>query len=147
MSHHCQACVVTCEDYRLHRRADGRNVIGDFVASLGGDCDVITRGGGIQDLVRPAKGVGKSLLRDLGVSVELHGVKTICLVNHTTCGAYESFGFESLQAEAAQHIEDLHAVQKLLAERFPGVTIRLFLAEPEPGNDDNFTIRPLDESF
>jgi len=145
MSHQCQACVVTCEDFRLHRRADGCNVIGNFVASLGGECDVITRGGGIQDLVRPAPGFDESLLRDLGVSVELHGVRTICLVNHTTCGAYGSLGFESIEQERARHVEDLRAAQKLLGERFPGVAVRLFLAEPESGSDEPFIIRPVGE--
>lgn len=140
MSHTCDACVVTCEDFRLHRRADGRNTIGDFVASLGCDCDVITRGGGIQDIVRPADGFDSSLLRDLTVSVGLHSVKTIYLINHTTCGAYGPMGFDSIDAERAQHNADLVAAAKILTDRFPDIEVVTMVAELVPGSDDTFVI-------
>ena len=49
--HKCEAAVITCEDFRLHQRKDGRNYIANFIKSLGVDADLITRGGSIQDLV------------------------------------------------------------------------------------------------
>lgn len=56
MSHYCKACLVTCEDFRLHQRKGGRNYIAEFIKNLGVDCDLITRGGAVQDLVRPSSG-------------------------------------------------------------------------------------------
>jgi hypothetical protein len=45
MAHYCDIALVTCEDFRLHQRKHGRNIIADYVKELGCDCDIITRGG------------------------------------------------------------------------------------------------------
>ncbi|NCO79712.1 hypothetical protein CO116_01240 [Candidatus Falkowbacteria bacterium CG_4_9_14_3_um_filter_38_19] len=34
MSHHCPAAVITCEDFRLHQRLDGRNCLAEFIRDL-----------------------------------------------------------------------------------------------------------------
>ena len=143
MPHHCPACVVTCEDFRLHRRTEGGDCIGDFVWKLGVNSDLVTRGGAIQDLVRPKPGFDSSLLRDLNVSVELHDVKTIYLINHQDCGAYQHFAFESPQAELEQHRRDLEKARRILTDEFPGVKIVLMLAELEGGTDDRYVVREL----
>lgn len=140
MSHICQACVVTCEDFRLHARRDGANVIGQYIQDLGVDCDLITRAGAVQDLVRPRPGFDSALLRDLTVSVHVHHVKTIHLVNHQDCGAYAEFSFPSRDAEIKQHRTDLTKARSVLQQRFPGVEIVLAFAELQPGSRDQFTI-------
>ena len=144
MAHHCDACVVTCEDFRLHRRAGGSNLIGEFVAGLGVDCDVITRGGAAQDLVRPQPGFENSLLRDIRVSVELHSAGTVYLVHHEDCGAYGAIVFETRDAEIEQNYSDLRAARDLLQREFPGVNVELRFAELEPGSADRFVIRSIE---
>jgi len=139
----CNACVVTCEDFRLHGRANRVNTIGEYIKSLGGECDLVTRGGAIQDLVRPEPGFDESLLRDIGVSVNHHKVGTIHLVNHEDCGAYGQMAFESREAELAQHRKDLATARNILNERFPGVDIVLAFAELAPGTEDRYTVRCL----
>jgi carbonic anhydrase len=143
MSHVCDACVVTCEDFRLHLRKDWGNLVGDFIRDLKIDCDLITRAGAVQDLVRPKPGADESLLRDIGVSVNLHKAGTIYLVNHTDCGAYGGFEFESPEKEVAQHVADLHAARDILTKKFPGVHVEMRLAELQPGTADAFQIRPV----
>jgi hypothetical protein len=144
MAHHCEATLITCEDFRLHLRADGRNYMAEFIKSLDIDCDLITRGGGIQDIVRPKNsGFIESLLRDLEVSVKLHQVKTIYLVNHTDCGAYASFNFTDAEAEYRQHIEDLYDAAKIIAKVYPQMMIKKFLFVLAPGKDDVFSIEEI----
>lgn len=143
MSHRCPAALITCEDFRLHQRQDGRNYVADLLKNIS-DCDLITRAGGVQDLVRPAQpGFDKSLLRDIGVSVNLHNASTIYLLNHEDCGAYSSFGFSSREAELEQHKEDLLAAKELILKQFPGKEIKLFFAELEPGSGDKFLIKEI----
>lgn len=143
MSHHCEAALVVCEDFRLHQRRDGRNCIADFVRRERVDCDYICRAGGIQDLVRPKPGYDEALLRDLTVSVNLHQVRRILLISHQDCGAYKPLGFASLEAETNQHKADLALARTILWDRFPGIEIQLFLATLSSGSRDDYVIEPL----
>ena len=144
MSHKCEAAVITCEDFRLHQRKDGRNYIADFVKSLGVDADLITRGGSIQDLVRPeTEGFCECLFRDSRVSAVLHSIKTIYLVNHEDCGAYGALNFASKDEEFAKHAQDLRDAKKKINERFPEVEVKLFFAYLAAGTSDVFEIKAL----
>ncbi len=142
--HHCEAALITCEDFRLHQRKDGRNYIAEFVKKLGIDCDLITRGGGVQDIVRPLQeGFRESIFRDENVSDKIHKATTIILLNHEDCGAYASFKFTSREKELAQHRDDLHEAKKILLEKFPGKVIKLYFAELMPGTSDAFIINEI----
>ena len=142
MSHKCEAALITCEDFRLHQRKDGRNYIAEFIKGLGVDCDLITRAGSIQDLVRPPEqGFFKSILRDSAVSAKLHEADTIYLLNHEDCGAYGSMSFASREEEFAQHEADLAAAKKIILKKFPDKKVELFFAELKSGTKDEFIIR------
>jgi len=156
MSHKCEIALITCEDFRLQQRKDGRNYVAEFIKSLGEDCDLITRGGGVQDLVRPPhqgffwkflRWVGldfkKSLLRDVEVSVKLHQASTIHLVNHEDCGAYGGMNFSSRDEELAQHKKDLGDAKKIILEKFPEINIKLYFAELKGGTEDIFIIKEI----
>lgn len=118
----------------MHQCADGKNTIADFIKMLKIDADLITRAGGVQDLVRPkSQGVYDSLIRDLAVSVQLHSVKNIYLINHEDCGAYADFKFASRTAELKQHSDDLKVAVKLIKKEFPGVGVKLYFAELAAG--------------
>ena len=139
MSHHCQAALITCEDFRLHQRSDGRNYIADFIKALGCDADLITRAGAVQDLFRPAgTNFDKSVFRDLDVSIKLHQAKEIYLVNHTDCGAYSKFDFSGPEQEKEQHRKDLRAARELIMGEYPHITVKMFLLELEAGTEDVF---------
>lgn len=138
--HACSAAVVTCEDFRLHPRGDGRNFIGEFIRSLGVDADLITRGGCIQDLVRPEAGFDVSLLRDLDVSTRLHGVTTIYLIGHENCGAYGRLYFADRTSELDRHFADLREARAIIHDRFPDVAVELRFAELVAGATDEWCI-------
>jgi len=144
MPHTCDACIVTCEDFRLHARADGENLIADYAYSLGVDCDLITRAGCIQDLVRPKAGLDESLMRDITVSVRRHHVKAIHLISHEDCGAYSDFDFATREKGTAQHHADQHEARRILRKQFPDVEVVLAFADLLPGSRDRLAIRAVD---
>jgi len=129
MAYNCEAALVVCEDFRLHQRANGDNFIAKYIRDLMIDCDLITRAGCIQDLVRPKPGSAETVLRDLSVSVTLHHAKTIYLVGHEDCGAYAHFKFTSREQELAQHAADLFQAKDILEKKFPGVAVEVRFAE------------------
>ncbi len=142
--HTCTHALITCEDFRLHQRGDGRNYVADFIKELGGECDLITRGGAIQDLVRPqSEGFKDAVIRDLTVSVKKHSVTKIILLNHEDCGAYEAMDFEARERELTQHTKDLEEAKKIVEETFPGVEVLLYFAYLKEGSTDEFDIKPL----
>lgn len=143
MAHHCEGAIITCEDFRLHQRKDGRSYIAEFIKSFGIDCDLITRAGGAQDLVRPRDGFDKSMLRDAEVSVRLHSASKIFLINHGDCGAYSSFNFKSREEEFAQHKKDLLAAREILNQNFSGKEIKLYFAVLKEGSEDIFEIKEI----
>ncbi len=126
MSHYCKSAIITCEDFRLHQRVDGRNYIADFIRKIKSDCDLITRGGGVQDIIRSKeKGYCSSVLRDTEVSTKLHNAKEIYLINHEDCGAYGNQKFSSKEEEVDFHYQDLKQAKKTLLEKFPDKKITL----------------------
>jgi carbonic anhydrase len=144
MSHKCAGAILTCEDFRLHQRNDGRNYIAEFIKSLGIDADIITRAGGVQDIIRPKEdGYLFSIIRDLGVSVNLHEAKTIYLINHEDCGAYGALSFANRQEEIAKHYEDLLAAKNIIAREFPNENIKLCFAQLKNGASDEFLIKEI----
>jgi carbonic anhydrase len=136
----CEGVIITCEDFRLHQRCDGRDYVAQFIKSLGEDCDLITRGGGVKDLAEHCGDEG-SVLRDCGISVNLHHAERIYLINHQDCGAYGSFS--SPKEEKEKHVEDLEEARNFLSERFPNARIRIYYAELEAGKDDSYLIREV----
>ncbi|RJO71554.1 MAG: hypothetical protein C4523_04285 [Myxococcales bacterium] len=146
MALRCDACLLTCEDFRLHARPDGRNIVGEFVRSLGVDCDVLTRAGAAQDLVRPRLGFDEAILRDMEVSVLWHGVKTIIILNHEDCGAYAHFGFASREIELEKHFADLAAAREVVKRCFAEVNVLLYFAELEQGTTDRYVVRAVNLS-
>jgi len=144
MPHHCKAALITCEDFRLHQRAGGKNFVAEFIKNLNCDCDLITRGGGVQDLVRPAcEGYEKCLLKDLNVSTALHRADTIHLINHEDCGAYSQQKFFSREEELKKHHDDLKKAKEIINNKFPGKKVLLYFAELEPGADDIFVVKEI----
>lgn len=145
MLHHCEGACVTCIDYRLHPRKDGRNYVGDYIQSFCIDCDLITRAGGVQDILRPVEGSADHLLRDVHISHSLHKADIIILINHEDCGAYAAFGFRSREEEIMRHHRDIHNSLTILRLPFPSKWIIGSFAELEPGTDDIFHIKSVIE--
>jgi carbonic anhydrase len=104
-----------------------------------------SRGGAIQDLVRPqSEGFKDALIRDITVSVKKHAVKKIILLNHEDCGAYEGMDFKERAQELNQHTADLHAAKEIIEKEFPGVEVLLYFGYLKEGSTDEFEIKMLE---
>lgn len=140
MPHTCHACLITCQDFRLHQRKDGRNYVAEFIKNLGIDCDLITRAGGVKDLI--GNDHHHSVLRDTRVSAELHQVESVFLLNHETCGAYGN-NFSSRKEELDQHYTDLKESREIILKNFSQVKVELYFAELKEGSLDIFVIKEI----
>ncbi len=144
MPHYCQGALITCEDFRLHQRKDGRNYIAEFIKNLAIDCDLITRAGAVQDLVRPeSRDFTTCLLRDTRVCRKLHEAEFVYLVGHEDCGAYSSLGFSTREEELNQHFQDLSEARKTIEANFPGTQVLEFFAYLQEGTEDVYEIKAL----
>lgn len=139
-----RAVVLSCIDFRLNQRANRHNSIGRFTSSLGLDCFLVTRGGGVQDLVRPLEeGYRSSVMRDIRVGVKGHSAGQILLVNHENCAAYAHFEFRDREKELQQHYSDLFMAARIMGAEFPGIPVLLYFAELVPGFKDKFVVKAL----
>jgi hypothetical protein len=142
--HCCEAALITCVDFRLHQRKDGRNYIAEYIRSLDVDCDLITRAGGVQDLLRQGgTGFADQIIRDVDVSHRLHQAKMLFFINHEDCGAYASFGFKTREEELRRHHRDVCRTLRMLHLMFPLKWLIGSFAELKPGTTDVFTIKNI----
>ena len=120
MSNGCKTLVISCIDFRLHdalhQRANDK---------LGPKCyDLIhVAGGGRSFLDEDAT---QYMLRQVGLSVKLHGTQGVVLVNHEDCGTYGGkASFTDDHAERQRHHADLRQAANLIKEQHPDLKITL----------------------
>jgi carbonic anhydrase len=127
MAHHCKALLVQCMDFRLMKG------IRTFLDQNGltGDCDIVSVAGavkGIADTSAPSD--TEFVLKQIGLSHELHAIKHLILMNHLDCGAYGgSAAFASPEEERAKHLADLRRSRDILKQKYPELEIKLVIAK------------------
>jgi carbonic anhydrase len=139
----CEGVLITCEDFRLHQRPDGRNLTAELIKTLGFDCDLVTRAGAILDLVHPEEtghNFDKSVIRDTRVGVKLHQAKKIVVMCHEDCGAYGFLQLPHREARLARIRADMRLSMSLFGRHFPGKPVLLYLALLVPETTDQFKI-------
>jgi hypothetical protein len=134
-----------CEDYRMHRRGrvHVRHQLARFVE---GDYTLVTRPGAGQDLLRGEPGFAESLLRGIGLAVELRGARTVYLIHHADCAAYRGFAFATPAEEYRQHVADMTQAADLIRRNFPGVRVVLLFAWLREGHEDRYVLRSVHDS-
>ncbi len=115
------ALLVACSEGRLTRP------LADFLEERGmPEADRLLVPGGPLVLARP--GMERRVALDcVRMQVDVHGIRTVYLVTHQGCAAYEralgGFGFD--QQELLER--DLRLVRRLLENTFSGVDVRCFI--------------------
>ena len=103
--------------------------IHQFIAKdqrLDGLYDHVSVAGGALSLARPIEPADKQfILRHINLSVELHNISEVILLNHQNCGAYGD------QDSQVQHEADLRKARQIIQEMFPELKVRLFYATLE----------------
>jgi carbonic anhydrase len=106
--HTCDALVVSCIDFRFQKFIRDwldRNLTNetfDYVGFAGGSKDIDT------------------ILQQLEISVRLHHINQVILMNHEDCGAY---GAESTPE---RHEADLRKAKAAILAKYPNLKIDLY---------------------
>ena len=70
-------------------------------------------------------------LRELAISIRLHKVKTVWLMNHSHCGAYggiERFGGDE-DKEFELHAKELRKARRVILEKFPKLKVKIYFID------------------
>jgi len=98
---------------------------------LTGDCDLISVAGAskcIADSSVPAE--TEFLLKQIGLSHDLHGIKHLIFMHHLDCGAYGgSAAFASPEEEHDRHVMDLTRTRDVLKQKYPELEIKMVIAK------------------
>jgi carbonic anhydrase len=105
---HCDALVAHCMDYRLQKFLQPW-----ITVRFGYDnFDIISLAGGVHDY--------EMILKYVQLAVQIHGITTVCLINHEDCRAYGRDGTYE------RHKHDLLDAQQKIAALFPQLKVEIF---------------------
>jgi carbonic anhydrase len=98
-------------------------------AQLLHDIDIISIAGAAKNIADDPQGF---VMRQIGLSVELHGIREVHLMHHSDCGAYGGSGkHASFEEEKAMHLGEMQKAKETILTAHPSLTVRLFLAVVE----------------
>lgn len=125
--HHCDAAVIICVDFRFTDAylAGVKETFG--IRTF----DMWAVPGAAKNFVDPSnESFAQSLIEKIKqVSVGLHNIKKIIVLDHADCGAYGGRNaFENLDAENSKHSEDLQKTREVLGKHFPDLEIHTGIA-------------------
>ena len=104
----CDALVVHCMDYRLQKFLQPW-----ITVRFGYDnFDIISLAGSVHDY--------EMVLKYVELAVRIHGIKTVCLINHEDCRAYGRDGTYK------RHRHDLLDTSTKLHALFPDLNVEAF---------------------
>lgn len=106
--HSCSALIVSCIDFRI------QPFIEDWARrNLGPkNYDRAALAGGVKDF--------SAVMKQIDLSVKLHGVKKVILTNHQDCGAYGTKGTEE------KHRQDLLAAASVVTSKYPQLAVETY---------------------
>lgn len=124
--HKAQACALFCMDFRF--KNETLNYLGKELNLK--DLDIITVAGASKNIANPKVLTDyRFIIRQIGLSIDLHEIDKIILINHADCGAYGSREFfGGAEKEKLVHVKDLLKSKKILAKRFESQEIILIYA-------------------
>lgn len=105
---HCDALVVHCMDYRLQKFLQPW-----ITVRFGYDnFDIISLAGSVHDY--------EMVLKYVELAVRIHGIETVCLINHEDCRAYGREGTYK------RHAHDLLDTRVKIRALFPHLNVETF---------------------
>ena len=107
-AHTCDAIVVSCIDFRFQK------YIRDWLDKnlVNQTFDYVGFAGGVKDL--------PTILNQINISVKLHDVKKIILMNHEECGAY------GVESTPQRHSSDLLKAKNEILKLYPNLNVQLY---------------------
>lgn len=103
--HSCRAIVISCIDFRFQKYLE------NFTGKLSGGFDRVGLAGGVKNL--------QIIMEQIEISVRLHNISEVYLINHEDCGAY------GVEGTFPRHKKDLKFAKKILKQRFLKLKVHL----------------------
>lgn len=106
--HSCSSIIVSCIDFRIQKTVEAwaRRNLGKK------NYDRVALAGGVKDF--PA------VMNQIDISVKLHAIKKVILMNHEDCGAYGEQGTEE------KHHRDLLVATHAAASKYPNLEVETY---------------------
>ncbi len=106
--HNCHSLLVSCLDFRIQKTVE------DWARQNLGvrNYDRVTLAGGAKDF--------QTIMKQIDLSVKLHGIKKVVLMNHQDCGAYGESGTEE------KHRRDLLAAASAVKSKYPSLQVETY---------------------
>ncbi len=128
VSHATEALLLSCMDYRLTdditRYMDGRGLHDAYD-------HVILAGAALGAQTRKHRAWGKTFWEHLEVSIQLHQIRKVVLLDHRDCGAYKVLLDQDLAATPARetevHARYLRALRREILARHPRLEVEMLL--------------------
>lgn len=108
MAHHCDALVVSCIDFRFQKYI--RNWLDTNLADK--TFDYVAFAGGSKEI--------DTIMTQLKISVDLHTINHVILMNHEECGAY------GVESTPENHARDLKKAKEIILAKYPQLTVDLY---------------------
>lgn len=109
--HKAQGCALFCMDFRF--KNETLKYLEQELKLQ--DLDIITVAGSTKNITNPkVLSDYQFITRQFQLSIQLHEIDKIILINHANCGAYGSAEFfGGVDKERAVHVKDLKKAKKL----------------------------------
>lgn len=119
------ACIFWCIDDRLWKLRK------NSIKKLGfRNIDCVQVAGACKDLAGDDRGAKEFLLKQVDISIRLHGCKRVVLVMHIDCGACGgSKAFKDADEEWTSHAWILLKAAEIVKDRFPQVQVDKYIAD------------------
>ncbi len=135
--HKAKACVINCIDFRIQKYVFKYLSENDYI----GQSDFLMVAGAGRDLTSPMKPeYGEYLWRQLDISVSLHHIDEILVIEHQDCGAYALDGLIPGNLEVAMdkpmHQEIAKKTLAKINEKYPNINVK-FLYVTLDGSVEN----------
>ncbi|MCX6790758.1 MAG: hypothetical protein NTV62_01015 [Candidatus Gribaldobacteria bacterium] len=127
MSHHCQALIFRCMDFRIKP-----TVLTQLLSEVGypeGAYDLVSVAGAGKDLLSNQVGEKEFLLKQIQLSQKLHNIKEVVVLYHDNCGAY---GIADTDQEHQTEVNDLNKIKSLLGSEFSSLSFQAYIIQGVP---------------
>ena len=127
-AHTCDAIVISCIDFRFQKYI--RNWLDKNLADK--TFDYVGFAGGSKNL--------DTILEQIDLSVQLHHITQVILMNHEECGAYGD------ASTPANHAKDLLKAKETILSRYPGLRVETYYLHLD-GEFEKISRLPAKESY
>ncbi|EKD63053.1 MAG: hypothetical protein ACD_51C00355G0004 [uncultured bacterium] len=126
--HEAEALVIFCMDFRFHGQT--KKFIENFLRIK--SYDVVALAGASKNFSDPDRGDDKEVaMKHVRLSVDLHKVKKVILIDHADCGAYggrKAFAGDPVKEREA-HEANLAKAVEVINNEFSSVEVETYYAE------------------